>query len=216
MKRFLPILILAAAGLVSACASPSEVTRNAPTGVFGMAATATEAGPGPTSAQVQDWDLAQLVVNVPQTLTVSEENRIKPRSDIVWHGDPYGNRYAQVTQVMSQPLQSTLARMDGDMPVIVRLDVTRFHAQTPRVRYTFGGEHEIEFDLTVIDATTGRVLMGPTHHDLTFRAYGGDEALAAEARGMGQRERIQGRMSQWALQEFGLLGTNEAIPDIGS
>ncbi len=217
MKRFLPILVLAAAGLVSACASPNTVMRNAPIGLSVPAGANVAASSGPTAAEIDDWSVAQLIVNVPETLTVSEANTIKPRADIVWHGDPLGNRREQVTQVMTEPLETLLAGMDGETPVIIRLDVTRFHAQTPRVRYTFGGEHEIEFNLIVADAVTGRVLMGPVARDLTFRALGGSEAIAAEAIGMGQRERIQIRITEWAQEEFRLGGTSdETGPALGS
>ena len=38
--------------------------------------------------------------------------------------------------------------------------------------------------------------------DLTFRAYGGQQAIEAEAEGITQRVRIMSRLQQWALAEF--------------
>jgi hypothetical protein len=91
---------------------------------------------------------------------------------------------------------------DGATPVIVALQVQRFHALTERARYTTGGEHEIEFLLTVANAETGEVLSGPRPVDLTFRAPGGQAALNEEAAGITQRVSITERLQSWALAEF--------------
>lgn len=187
-----PIPALAACALMAGCmANPEATARNVP-----LAASALGAG------EVQDWSLASLEVLVPLSLTVSEENSFKPRADIVWREDPPGSRHAQVDQLMTAALQSALAPLQGSQPVRIELQVTRFHALTERTRYSVGGEHEIEFILTVFDATTGAVLRGPREVDLTFPAAGGDRALANEARGYFQRNAISDRLTQWAQAEF--------------
>lgn len=206
MNRIFSFLALGFGLVLSACAVPATVTREAPmnatTGAIapaGAAATVVQADP-------RDWRLAGLEVIVPETLVVSEANTIKPRADIVWREDPLGDRYAQVEDVMRAPLEATLTRMEGDTPVNVQLTMTRFHAVTERTRYAIrrGGEHEIEFDLVISNADTGEVLRGPEHVDLTFPAYGGQQAIEAERRGITQRVRIQSRIARWVSEEFGI------------
>ena len=195
MTRFFttPALIVAAALTLSACASPSQVSRNAP---FESQIPAIE-------VPMQDWSIQSVQVIVPRSLSVSESNSIKPRSDIVWRGDPMGDRYIQIEQLMQSALVPVLRPRDGAAsPAVVTLEVTRFHALTERARYTIGGEHEIEFILTVRHAETGALLSGPRPVDLTFRAEGGRQAVEAEARGITQRVAVIHRLQSWALTEF--------------
>lgn len=190
------LLGLAALG-VSACSQPSrvDVMRNV-TLPSGLAA----------QAQAADWQVTGINVIVPETLTVSEANSIKPRADIVWREDPPGNRHEQVQEVVQEAMEFALAPLveDGTTPVAVELELTRFHALTERTRYTIGGEHEIEFIFTVRHGETGAALTGPMPVDLTFRALGGSRALEAEAQGIYQRDRIQSQITGWARAEFGL------------
>lgn len=159
----------------------------------------------------QNWRISALEVTVPGTLTVSEENTIKPRSDIVWREDPCCDRHSQVDQLMTSALETGLAPLAGGQPVRVELQVTRFHALTERTRYTIGGEHEIEFFMTVFDAESGGVLRGPRAIDLTFPAAGGDRALAEEARGYFQRHAITDRLISWVQVEFGIAELQEVV-----
>jgi hypothetical protein len=189
------IALVCGAMSVSGCVSTTVSTRNVIVDDIPRAAATAEAR--------QDWSLASLVVNVPRSLTVSEDaHLLKPRADIVWRGDPPGDRYVQIEGILRGALEGQLAQMGGSVPVEVQIDVTRFHAQTERVRYTVGGQHEIEFFVTVRHAETGAILSGPRHVDLTFRAYGGQAAIEAEARGETQRVRITQRVAGWAQSEF--------------
>lgn len=156
--------------------------------------------------EAQNWRLSSLEVVVPANLTVSEANTIKPDADIVWHEDPCCDRHTQVDRIMTAALQSGLRGMSGSQGVRVEVVMSRFHAVTPRTRYTFGGEHEIEFTLTVRDAASGAVLRGPRAVDITFPAAGGDQALANEAAGYFQRDAIQNRVIAWARAEFAIGG----------
>jgi hypothetical protein len=195
MKRFFltPALIVAAALGLSACATPFDVSRDAPL------APITPVIEAPT----QDWSIASLEIVVPRTLSVSEANSIKPASDIVWREDPLGDRYAQVETLLRDALSPVLTPREGAAtPVVVAIEITRFHALTERARYTTGGEHEIEFILTVRHAETGEILSGPRPVDLTFRALGGQAAIEAEAQGITQRVRITERLQAWAQVEF--------------
>lgn len=207
MQRLVLSAILLGLSLaVSACTPSGPVMRNAPAdlGASAMLQMPSEEALAPVQPSMPDWTVARVEVNVPDTLTVSEANSIRPRADIVWREDPLGNRYQQVADLMIEPLRDLLPMMQGSRSVVVRLDVETFHAQTQSVRYTFGGAHDIIFDLTVLDAQTGAPIMGPVTRDLTFRGLGGQEAVDSEARGIGQRERIQARLRDWTREEFGL------------
>ncbi|MBY6200758.1 hypothetical protein KUV65_05245 [Maritalea mobilis] len=194
IKRILPAVTLGAAMILSGCVTTPAVnvsSRNA----------GLDLGPV-IDVSTQNWDFARLVVLVPESLEGSEANTIKPRADIVWREDPVGDRHAQVQAVLQAALEPALAPMQGATPVTVQIEVTRFHALTERARYTIGGEHEIEFTVTVAHAETGQILSGPREVDLTFRAYGGQQAVDAEAQGITQRVRITQRLQQWVHTEF--------------
>jgi hypothetical protein len=192
-NRFIPALILGAALAVSGCVSPTDVSRD-----IGL-----DALPVVESFEIQDWDVTAVEVEVPYSLTSSEANTIKPRADIVWREDPFGDRHAQVDALMTAALEPAFQAVSGSTPVIVAIEITRFHAQTQRVRYSnIPSEQEIEFILTVRHAETGALLSGPTAVDLTFMALGGDEAVAADAQGITQRVRINERLSAWVAEEF--------------
>ena len=204
MKRFLFALLGMAALGVSACSTvvPVDVTQGI-TLPSGLAAQARNA----------DWQVTSIDVRVPETLTVSEANSIKPRADIVWREDPLGDRRAQVQAMIFEAMDYALQPLadEGSTQITVELEITRFHAMTQRARYTIGGEHEIEFIFTVRNAETGEALTGPIPVDLTFRAFGGARALASEAEGIYQRDRIQSQIIGWARSEFGLGATGQQL-----
>lgn len=183
--------VMAAILLAAGCAAPTQVMRDQPfidTPVI--------------EQDIRDWSIARLDIVVPDTLTVSEANGIKPNADIVWRGDPLGDRHAQVQAIFEGALTPVLAELNGATRVIVELELTRFHAVTERARYTIGGEHEIEFLMTVFDAETGQSITGRRPVDVTFRAFGGQQAIEAEAQGITQRVRITDRLQDWARAEF--------------
>lgn len=192
-SRFIPALILGAALAVSGCVGTTDVSRD----------IGTDALPVAAPTEFYDWDVAAVEVVVPRSLTSSEANTIKPRADIVWREDPIGDRHAQVDALMTAALEPAFEAVNGSIPVIINIEVTRFHAQTQRVRYSnIPSEQEIEFILTVRHAETGELLSGPTDVDLTFMALGGSDAIAADAQGITQRSRINERLVRWVNQEF--------------
>jgi len=153
-------------------------------------------------SQLPGIRVAGWAISVPQTLSVSELNSIKPRADIVWHGDPLGDRYAQVAAIFETGVQNAARQFSGNLPVELAIDVIKFHAITPRLRYAFSGEHEIEFGLEITNAQTGEVLVPRYIVNATFRAYGGDEAVAAEAAGVTQKSRILEQLELRLTQEL--------------
>lgn len=195
------ILVLMASMLLAACqVRPQGSARAVPLAVSAIG-----------REEAHNWQLSNLEVTVPSSLQVSEENSFKPNADIVWREDPCCDRHSQVDALMTAALSSALEPLDGEQPVSVQFQVTRFHALTERTRYTFGGEHEIEFLLTVVDASTGEVLRGPRAVDLTFPGAGGEQALAEEARGYYQRDAITERLIAWAQIEFGLAQLEDVV-----
>lgn len=143
-----------------------------------------------------EFTVTEVHVSVPETLRVSEANTIKPRADIVWHGDPVGDRYAQVKAIVEEALREGTADLEGPRKVILEAEVERFHALTPRTRYTIGGMHEIVFLMTLRDAETGEPLGPPKVINADLEGLGGDEAIAAEARGETQKVRIEAHLRQ--------------------
>lgn len=189
--HLIPALILGSVMTLSGCVGSTEVTRNAPLALAPMVEV-------PTAS----WGFAGLQITVPETITVSEANTIKPRADIVWREDPPGDRRAQVQDLMQSALEPVLSGLTGDVPVQFDIELRRFHALTQRARYTIGGEHEITFILTARHAETGALLTGPREVVLDFRAFGGRQAVEAEAQGITQAVRITGRLQDWAREEF--------------
>lgn len=181
---------------LSACMKPGDVTR-AQTSNLGLS-TATEL----TQNAVARFNVTDVRVTVPESLTVSEANTYKPRADIVWREDPLGNRHEQVAVILNAAFDRGVKTLTSGREVTVDVTLREFHALTQRTRYSFGGTHAIRFDMTVRDAATGIVLEPTRTIQADFRAYGGVEALAAEARGETQKVRITEHLAKVMLYEM--------------
>lgn len=176
----------------AACGSVDTATRNAP----------YENTPTTAAAPAPSFQLAGMSVSVPTTLKVSESNRYYPGGDIVWRGDAYGNRYEQVTAIFEDSIALGGGLAEGEIPVNVSIEVTRFHALTEKTRYSVGGVHSIEFTMTITDPLTGVVLRGPKEIKASLVGYGGEKALQAEARGLTQKYRITQHLARVVLDEM--------------
>ncbi len=192
------VALLALGMSLGACSQPRVVSRAAEPGM----ALLSRAEDG--AAVRRDYEIVDVRVNVPESLTVSEANSLIPQADIVWHGDPYGDRRAQIATVIRDGMMAGAQKLEGARPVIVEIEVVRFHALTPRARYTVGGNHNIDFWMTVRDAETGEVLEPRRFVDTDLPAYGGMAAVAAEARGETQKVRIEAFMAEVLQQELGV------------
>jgi hypothetical protein len=193
MKLTRIIAALALTASVSACAStvPETATRNVP-----LEAAAVQ----PTSVAL---DIQGISVSVPRSLTVSEANLYYPGGDIVWREDPVGDRHEQVKAIFEDGLTKGLSALpEGNLPVNVDVEVTRFHALTEKARYTIGGVHSVQFKLTLTDPETGAALTEPRLIKADFKAYGGARALSAERAGRTQKVRITNRISEVIQQEL--------------
>lgn len=188
-------LALMAALALGACAGPQMVGRAAD----GLGGTGLVAAGQRVSAA---YDVTRIDVVVPRSLKVSEENTFVPVADIVWHGDATGDRYAQVQSIISEAAERGTSGMASGQKVTVQVEVSLFHALTPKARYTFGGNFATRLLLTVRDAATGAVVDGPRLVVADCPAAGGQRAMAEEARGLTQRMVIVDHVSGVLAREL--------------
>ncbi len=215
MKLMKLITLLGLGAMVSACANIETTTRNAPfettpavtsasVDMIGFAAT----GPAVAAPQsaVPAFHITQINVDVPKSLKVSEANRYYPSGDIVWREDPMGDRHAQVKAIFQTALQRGADTMTDGMPVILDVKVSRFHALTEKARYTVGGVHSIAFTMQLRDATTGALIGEPHQVKADLKAFGGQTAIEAVARGETQKVRITAHLANVLRQEMTAAG----------
>jgi hypothetical protein len=139
---------------------------------------------------VQSVSVQSYKVMVPLGLRVSEANTYYPMGDIVWRGDPIGDRHAQIAAIFNTSMSQATGAAKGGLPVNAEIVVKRFHALTEKTRYTIGGVHSIAFDLILRDPATGAEIMPPREIRADLKGYGGSKAIAAEQQGITQKLRI--------------------------
>lgn len=138
------------------------------------------------TAQTPAYAVKAVYVAVPRNLLVSEANSYKPAADIVWHGDPDGDRHAQVKTIVDAAMARATQGMTQGRAVVLDVVVTKFHALTDKTRNSIGGKHELYYKLMVRDAVTGEIL-NKSNINATVRAAGGATARAEEAIGRTQK-----------------------------
>lgn len=143
-----------------------------------------------------------IIVRVPRDLKVSERNSYLPRGDIVWRGDPIGDRHAQVQQIFEDALTRGVTPLNGPVKVDLDIQVKRFHALTEKARYTTGGVHSITFDLAIKDPATGELLVPVRTIRADLEGFGGQQAILADARGETQKVRISAHLAEVIRQEL--------------
>lgn len=153
-------------------------------------------------AILRQINISKINVRVPTSLKVSEANRYYPGGDIVWREDPIGNRHEQVAKIMHSALTAGTATFQGPVPVILDVQVERFHALSEKARYTVGGVHHIVFSMVLRDGTTGAFLSEPRRVVTDLDAFGGQQAITAEARGLTQKVRISGHIAEVIRQQM--------------
>ncbi|MEO0990757.1 MAG: DUF6778 family protein [Pseudomonadota bacterium] len=150
-----------------------------------------------TSGLAADWRVVGVDVEVPRSLEVSEVNSFAPNADIVWHGDPAGDRYEQVDALMTAAIEAGATKLDGATPVQIAVRVDRFHAMTPRaVARAPGGVHNIAYTARVWSADGQEALTPPIAINADLEAYTGSEAISAINRGETQKVRISQHLTQ--------------------
>ncbi|WP_299030830.1 DUF6778 family protein [uncultured Sulfitobacter sp.] len=225
MKMIKLACALSIGAALSACGASDVVTRDAPFEApapisFSQKDVEAVAQPGATrtvrtvstqqqqprtilpEAILRQINVAQINVRVPTSLRVSEANRYYPGGDIVWREDPMGNRHAQVSKIMHDAMAAGTSGFNGPVPVILDVEVVRFHALSEKARYTVGGVHHIVFKMVLRDARTGEFLSEPRRIESDLEAFGGQQAISAEARGLTQKVRISGHLAEVIRQEM--------------
>ena len=179
MKMMKAALIAVLGMSVSGCATLDVATRNA-----------SFATPQQSQTLNQLVGISDVQVNVSHKLRVSEAALFYPVADIVWRGEERGDRYKQVATIFQDGASKARATLEGETKARLQIDVLRFHALTDKARYTVGGVHSISFLLSLKDPETGVDLIAPRKIKADLKAYGGQDALAADARGETQKIRI--------------------------
>jgi len=137
------------------------------------------------------WNLKDVIVVAPESLSVSNANTFAPSADIVWHGEAYGDRRAQVAAVINDGITRGTSELQGSRPVTITAVVQRFHGVTPiSVSRAPSAVHNIRYTVRVLDAETGVPLTDEQVITADLVAYVGSAAVAAAVNGNTQRVRI--------------------------
>ena len=190
MRMLRTLTLLAMAAIVAACTG--QAVGVAPTG--GLAAA--------IPVSTEPYRIAGVSIRVPQSLLVSEANMFFPIADIVWRGEPRGDRHAQVQAIYAEAMGRATANLTRGRAVLVDVEVTRFHCLTEKTRYTVGGTHSLHFILTLRDAATGAIIEGPRAIIADVKASGGSMAVAEDAQGLTQRVVVVNRLAQVLAYEL--------------
>lgn len=143
------------------------------------------------------WRVADVRVDVPEELSVSEARTYVPAADIVWREDPPGNRRAQVAVIVQAAARQGAASLKGPRPVVLDITVTRFHALTFEAEQLLSnaGVHNIDFTIQVVDAATGTILAGPEDIEAALPALSGVPMVQARIAGQTQKSQITAHLS---------------------
>ncbi len=209
------IPMLAAAVLLSACAGEVPASRSISDLTFAASNTAVPDQTPSRKVLMGHYQIADVRINVPATLRVSEANVFMPIADIVWRGEPIGNRHQQVSAIFADALKDAANHLMKGPEVIVQIDVTRFHSVTEKTRYTVGGNHAMHFTLTVLDAATGQVLEPARPIVADVKAAGGAQAVAEEQMGRTQRVVVVERLAQVIRRELSVEVDQQMIMSRG-
>jgi hypothetical protein len=195
------VAALGALVMLAACGATDMVAREQPlSGADLVARPIAVAAPG-EEARMARWSIRSVRVDVPEHLSVSEANLFYPIADIVWRGEPRGDRRAQAAAILEEAFARAGEAMTGPA-ADVEITVARFHGVTEKTRYTVGGIHAVHFTMTVRDAATGAVLDGPRMVMADIRASGGQRAVEEESRGLTQRVVLVHNLAHVAWREL--------------
>ena len=191
------ISVLAAIGVLASCTSRNTVFTDEI-----------------RSLDSTDWHVHDIQVVVPDSLTTTEVNIYQPDVDIVWHGDPQGDRRAQVGVILHDGLEmaaESLIPENLHRPVVIQATLIKFHSLTPKARAVIGGVHKVSFVIQVVDQNTDEVLAGPTVIEADEFAYGRFEAVKADAEGHTMKVRITNRIAEVVADWLGLVAEEDEV-----
>jgi hypothetical protein len=139
----------------------------------------------------RDWRVTGVRTVVPEKLTVSEDNVFAPNADIVWHGEPSGDRKAQVAAILTEGVGNGAAPLRGKRKVVLYVEVSRFHGVTPiSLNRAPSAVHDIAYRIWVLDQRSGRTIVGPVRIDADLLAYTQTTAVLSHLDGRSERARI--------------------------
>lgn len=145
----------------------------------------------------KSWRVNHVAVVVPDALTVNNDNTLAPNGDIVWHGEPFGDRKEQVKLIFEDGVVQGSASLKGSRPVQLNVVVQQFHAVTPSaVTQSPGAVHNITYQFSVVDTRTGKTLAEPQIIKADLEAFVGAAAITAAIQGQDQRTRIVEHLKQ--------------------
>ena len=159
---------------------------------------------GLNASDTSNWRIGTVTVNVPDTLTINENDSYSPDGDIVWRREPAGDRRAQVRDIFEDSIKRGTRNMRGRQTVNLNVEVKKFHAisDIARKNLTVSGVHNITFDITVT-SRSGAVIAKEADVQADLIAYSGQDAIDAEAQGQTQRVRIVNHLSGVFKNWFG-------------
>ncbi len=171
----------------------------------GGGAFKTDYTPVPPEAAAA-WRLAEVRVDVPKSLTVSEAKTLLPKADIVWREDPLGDRHAQVGKIIETAVLRGAQGLKGTRPVILDITVTRFHALTFEAEQSNRdwGVHNIDLVARVLDAKTGAVILPATPIRAETPAFSGAKMKELRRQGQSQKSIITNHVAATIAGWLGL------------
>ncbi len=169
------ILLGGSAALLGACSSNWAIDHGTPL----------------DPAIAKTWNVVDVQAFVPDELTISNSNTFAPNADIVWHGEPFGDRRAQVAQVLKEGIRKGSTRLNGPRPVIITASLREFHAVTPTaVARAPAAVHNIRYTTQVVDSASGQPLIDAVSITADLEAFVQSAAVTAAIDGNTQRVRI--------------------------
>lgn len=184
-SKLLPLIFV----VLTACSSTWETSYKAP-----------------NDGQItRNWNVREVSVQIPQSLTTTEQNSYAPNADIVWHGDPSGDRRAQVATILRESIAVAAQPLRGARLVKLQVVLQEFHAVTPRARAAApSAVHNISFTIQAIDIRTGELLTPPDRIRADIEAFTGEAAFDAIQRGQTQKVRIAQHLRSVAAGWLGI------------
>ncbi|MDN5787423.1 DUF6778 family protein [Pseudorhodobacter sp.] len=156
MRTFRLVPLLGVAFGIAACAAPDVASRNG----FADSSPVTDYAMRQTALAPQ-YDVKSLRVAVPEKLRAAENRGLFIQPDILWRGEPAGERHGQIAAMFTEALKTAVAQMTTGPEVVIEAEVTRFRGLDDTARQHGGGRYDIAYLLTVRDYRTGQVVDGP-------------------------------------------------------
>lgn len=151
------------------------------------------------------WRLGDVAITIPDSLTVSNANSYAPNADIVWHGDPEGDRRAQVAAIMEAGIKDGASGLPGSRPVTLAVTLQEFHAVTPiSIARAPSAVHNISFKIQAFDSRSTEPLSSADMVRADLPAYTGVAAVIAAQEGQTQKVRITNHLAEVTRSWLGI------------